>query len=206
MPSQFQSTVAAKSGKGRRGRPRKIRKEETSGSVSAASARANNETATKGDLSRPAPATGRTNKPVVIRRLRGDDASASGCQGPVPVIVDVRSESCDVGSVFGPQDPMPVIVDVRSERCDSGSAVRPNGSGQIVGFPPGVKALNAVGRVVAPSIGCQTLVTGLTISAYEEQIQFLKNDCRRLRNELFSLRRLAQVRKRCRECDNSVTD
>lgn len=207
VPSQFQSTATGKAGKGRRGRPRKIRKEETSGSVSAAaSALANKETATKGDIDRTPPATGRTNKPVVIRHLRGDEASASECQSPVPVIVEVRSESCDVGSVFRTQDPMPVIVDVRSECRDSGSAVSPNGSGQIVGFPPGVKALNAVGRTVAPSIACQTLVTGLTITAYEEQIQFLRNDCKRLRNELFSLRRLAQARKRCRVCDDSVAD
>lgn len=203
VPSRFQSTAAGKSGKGRRGRPRKILKEETSVSVSAASAPANEETATTGDPDRTPLAKGRTNKPVVIRRLRGDEASASESLSPVPVIVDVRSESCHVGSVFRPEDPMPVIVDVRSERCD---VVRPKVSGQIVGFPPGVRALNAVGRIVAQSIACQTLVTGLTISAYEEQIQSLKNDCKRLRHELFSLRRLAQARKRCRECDSSVTD
>ncbi|KAH9365152.1 hypothetical protein HPB48_002324 [Haemaphysalis longicornis] len=136
VPSQFQSTATGKAGKGRRGRPRKIRKEETPSSVSAASALANKETATKGDLDRTPPATGRTNKPVVIRHLRGDEASASECQSPVPVIVEVRSESCDVGSVFRTQDPMPVIVDVRSECRDSGSAVSLMAADKSLGFRP----------------------------------------------------------------------
>lgn len=203
VPSQFQSTADGKASKGRKGRPRKVRQEKSTPSLLAASALASNATATGSDRDQTPPAKRTTNRPVVIRRLRGIEASASLIQNPMPVIVDVRSESRDSGSVVGFQDDtttMPVIADVRSEICDGGSDVRPSGGD---GLPPGRQP---VGRSTAPSIACQTQVTGLTISAYEEQIQSLKNECKVLRNELFALRRLAQARKRCRACDNSVAD
>lgn len=181
VPSQFQSE-AVKSGSARRGRPRKTRQKETSGFVSTAAALRNNDTTTGGDLDQTPPGRSTTNKPVVIRSVRTDDASANQHTMP-PVIVELRGEPCDGVS----------------------TTARPSGSG---GLLPGRRAVApmALGRPVAPSVACQTQVTGLTISAYEEQIRSLRSECKKLRHELFALRSLAQARPRCRACDDRLAD
>lgn len=183
VPSQFQSAVV-KSGSARRGRPRKARQGETSGFVSIAAELANNETTTGGDVDQTPPARSTTNKPVVIRRLRGDEASVN--ERWLTMTPDV-------------------VVELRGEPCDGVSTVRHSGGG---GLLPGRRAVAsaALGRAVAPSIACQTQVTGLTISAYEEQIHTLRRECKKLRNELFALRSLAQARPRCSACNDRLAD
>ncbi|EEC14333.1 conserved hypothetical protein [Ixodes scapularis] len=53
-----------------------------------------------------------------------------------------------------------------------------------------VKSQNQLAETDVPrdSVGCQTLVTGLTIAAYQDQMLMLKDQCHRLQAELLELR------------------
>ncbi|XP_075558104.1 uncharacterized protein LOC142590121 isoform X1 [Dermacentor variabilis] len=181
MPSKFQQTCDVQT-RGRRGRPRKPRLADDSSSAAIVS-----EPLSMGESSKR-PQAGITTTPVVIRHLLGYSSRLrrdhQGTVGTVSTQVTsaVPSERGNARLSAGTMEP--------SENADAGvthSAITLAGScSQQTRVVVPLRGSHSA----APSVGCQTQVTGLTIAAYEEQIQSLRDECKRLRDELYELRRV----------------
>ncbi|XP_065301560.2 THAP domain-containing protein 5 isoform X1 [Dermacentor albipictus] len=181
-PSQFQQTCDVQT-RGRRGRPRKPRLADD-GSLAAIVS----EPLSMGESSKR-PQAGITTTPVVIRHLSGY-SSRLRCdhQGTVGTVLTqitsaVPSERADArlnaGTMETSENADPGVT--HSARTLTGSCSQQT--------PVIVVPLRGSHSTVL-SVGCQTQVTGLTIAAYEEQIQSLRDECKRLRDDLYELRRV----------------
>lgn len=167
-PSQFPPCDVQT--RGRRGRPRKQRKAEGCSSATIVGE-------SPGALE-PQPPAGTTMTPIVIRHLTGDNSPPKRDHQDTCGTTLTRIKN--VASGENAHIKLNTATMERSENIDP--CVRLS-TGQS---PDDVPPQHC--HVTALSVGCQTQVSGLTIAAYEEQIQSLRDECKRLRDELWELR------------------
>lgn len=180
-PSQFQQTCGVQT-RGRRGRPRKPRLAEDRSSAAIVSEPPSARESSK------RPQAGITTTPMVIRHLLGDGSCLRrDHQGAISAVSTqitnaVPSESANARLSAETTEP--------SQNADPGvtHSARTLAGSSSQQKPVAVPVHGS--HFARPSVCCQTQVTGLTIAAYEEQIQSLRDECKRLRDELCELRRV----------------